>query len=84
MKPKFDIDDNVKFFKDSDSLVGKVISFAYDPGLKTFRYTFTAKQVNLAEERVDEAVRHCLESELVKPGTEPVLDKIVKPKTDEK
>ena len=83
MKPKFNLGDEAKFFKDSDALAGKVLSYSYDSNLETFRYVISAKQVNIAEDKVDEAVRHCLEDELVKVGTEPVLDKVVENKKDE-
>lgn len=83
MKPKFKIGDKVKFFKDHDGLVGEITSFAYVPELKTFRYTFTAKQVDVINETIHDAIRICLEDELVEPETERVLDEVVEPEKNE-
>lgn len=82
MKPKYNIGDKVKFFKDADSLAGAIISFGFDPQLGEFRYTFSVKVFDPEKNDMIDGVKICLESELVKPGTEPVLDKIVEPKKE--
>lgn len=85
MEPKYQIGDKVKFHKDTDAEVGEVISYAYVPELKTFRYTISAKQLDLIEVKIHDAIKHCLEEELVEPGTEPKKDEVVEPeKTEEK
>ncbi len=82
MEPKFKIGDKVKFHKDNDSEAGEIISFSYDPTLETFRYVLGVKQLNLEEQRFDEAVKHCLEDELVEEGTEPIKDEVEEPKKE--
>ena len=83
MNPKFAIGDKVKFFKDTDNEIGEVLSYTYVPSLETFRYTISAKQVDLAATKIHEAVKHCLEEELVEPGIAPVKDEVVEEKKDE-
>lgn len=76
MKPKFNIGDRVKFHRHTDGKAGEVLSYAYVPELETFRYTISAKQNNPDEQRYDNAVRHCLEEELIKEGEKPTKDEV--------
>lgn len=80
MKPKYNIGDEVKFFKDSDSQAGKVVSFSYDPIEEEFRYSFTARAYDVIKNDMVDGVKNALESEIVEVGTDPVLDKVVKTK----
>ncbi len=82
MKPKFNIGDRVKFFKDEDNQAGEIISFSFDPELETFRYVISTTQLNLLDQRFDPAVKHCLEEELVEEGTAPVKDEVVEPEVE--
>lgn len=82
MEPKFKIGDRVKFHKDQDSEAGEIISFSYDPQLETFRYVLGVKQLNMQDQRFDDAVKHCLEDELVEEGTPPTEDEVVEPEVE--
>lgn len=77
MEPKYKIGEQVKFLKDQDSQSGEIVSFSYDSNEGEFRYTFTSEAYDPGLNRMVTGVKHCLESEIVEIGTEPILDEIV-------
>ncbi len=63
MKPKFKINEKVKFINDPDSDAGNVVSIIFDG--KSYCYRISVRDLDLNEKKIVEGFKTCLESELL-------------------